>query len=112
MRPRCFLIEPVKLDIRDARTYGEIVLLFNENDRRPSIFSTESFLKAVQRRLEEENYDPLIDYILIAGPMVTVVVTAAEMAAAYGRIKVLMFNSNENQYIERSIGQNIYAPES
>jgi len=106
MRSRVFVVERPRpnIDLRCAEKFGELVLLFEAEDRRCSVFHSEQYGLAVLERLRAKNFDPLLDLLCVAGSMVPVTIAIAAAVLRYGRISVLLYNAAESSYVERTIG--------
>lgn len=90
---RCFIIEPTELDVNKASRFGELVTLFPANRWRPSVFEP-AFADAVVGRLNEEGFDPKVDYVVLTGKQLTLVVAVANVGAAFGPFNVLAYNAH------------------
>lgn len=97
---RVFILEGLRLKIDQAAAYGPFVYIFGEGQRRSSIWVPE-FQDEILERLKEEGYDPMKDYILIAGHMVSMCTLVATLTREYKRIRVLFFCSTDRTYTER-----------
>jgi len=103
MSPRTFLLEDVGwLDLAGSEEFGERVVLYHRNDRRPGIFTPE-FVEHVRARLHKNNYKPGFDYIMVAGRANVNAILVA-VAAMKGVCRLLTFNANSRQYIPCIIG--------
>lgn len=102
---RAILIEPTtRVDVSAAQRYGEIVYIFEKNESRPSIW-TEEFVQVAMIRLEQMNYDPKADTIIIAGAIVPLIKLIGCLTANFGRIRVLCHSAIERDYTLQEIGQ-------
>lgn len=99
---RVIAIEPCNFDLTPAMVFGEVVFLFERTGERTSIWS-EDFSSCVLDKLEEINYDPDIDFIVVSGAIVTLSLAIAVIAADYGVIKLLLYHSAEAGYVSRKI---------
>ena len=100
---RVFILEHTQLDVVKAREYGEVVYMFPPNVRRSSIWD-ERFCDEVIERLVEMEYDPCVDYFVVVGHMVQMVLAATTICGRWERFKALLFSSTERNYIPRIIG--------
>lgn len=78
-RPRCFLVMRSTKDVSGAEKHGDIVLLFPDNERRPSFWNSD-FIELALAKLEQYEYDPGFDYLLMAGNVVPISLVAAAVA--------------------------------
>lgn len=81
----------------NARKYGELVVLIERAHNPPGIF-TPAFIDYIKERLKEEQFDPLKDYILVAGRAVQLVRVVAEVASR-APVNLLGFNASTEVYI-------------
>ena len=100
---RVFVLEPTKLDVEKAKTYGTLVYVFNNGDRRASIW-TEEFIEQVMTRLQSLCYDPDGDYVAIVGHLVPMAVVIARLTYDYDHFQALCFSSTEREYVVRVLG--------
>ena len=76
---RVFMIMPHRDDVSRATRFGELTFIYDEHDRRPSIFEA-AFIEEALARLDRHQFDPAEDYLLITGNMIPVVLIAAALA--------------------------------
>jgi len=95
-----FVVETPRqgIDISKAGIYGDIIYLFGENCRRPSIFQTELFGNAILQRLKQFGYDPDIDSFCVAGSMLAVSIALISISQTFSKFNILMFNSTQSEY--------------
>lgn len=106
MKPRVFAVEPLRLDISQATKYGELVYMWGQHERRPSIWSDE-FIMCADGKLQEMNFDAECDMLLIAGDIIPLVRIVAHMSSLYGRkFKALCWNSHARDYVVSLLGHN------
>ena len=103
MTARAFAVEQGKQDLSKAKEYGRIVYLFKADGERSSIWSND-FPQEVLTALEEYNYDPENDYLIVAGSMVPIALAVGRLVSQFGSIKALLYNSSEGCYISRILG--------
>ena len=103
--PRVFVIERTKstMDLSTAAAYGELVVVFDRDHRRTSVFNTVAYGEAIRERLDELGFDPATDYICIVGSMVTTTVFAMATLVAYKCVNFLFFDAMHSSYIDRVI---------
>jgi hypothetical protein len=107
---RVFLIERPRthIDLTRAEEYGTITLIFDEGDRRCSVFDSVRFGERVVRRLEQLAFDPAQDSLCAAGSLVPVSVALAAMVCYYPTVNVLFYNATESTYVMRTIGKDLW----
>jgi len=110
MMNKVILFEKPKpnIDISHAATFGELIYLFDSNHRRCSAFNVDLFQETIIKELMELEYDPLQDYICIAGSMLIISLGLVACARIFGDFKVLLFSSTESCYIERVFKECFY----
>jgi hypothetical protein len=103
-KPRVFMLMPYKLDVSKATEYGEIKMVFDGVQKKPSIWSPE-FVKEVLDRLEDMEYDPSTDYILIVGSMVSLVrAVTAIVSSCTVPPKGLFYDVVSGKYVPLTMG--------
>lgn len=102
---KVFVLEPPKanIDVTKAERYGEVVYVFERDTRRPSVFQSTSFGEAVIRRLAELGYDPVTDYLAVAGSIVPVVIALMACIVQHHTVNVLFWHAGETTYVRRRI---------
>lgn len=104
-RPRAFVLEPCRrIDVSRASKYGEILYIFERNDGRPSIWTDEFVIEAIER-LKNTRYDPARDYFILAGSIVPLAKVVAALAAEYGHVRALAFSATDRDYIQQELGR-------
>lgn len=101
--PKVFIIEPPRnnIDVSKATEYGDIVYVFEHDDRRCSIFQCTEFGKTILDNLEVLKYDPDEDYICVVGALLTVTISLIAITQMYETFSLLLFDSVHNEYIKR-----------
>lgn len=93
-----------RVNVGSCREFGELTMLFKRGERTPSIWSRELAEEALTR-LESFDYDPRVDYLLVAGNMVTMIKVAAALAASCDcEVKALCYDAASGQYVEQDLG--------
>jgi hypothetical protein len=111
MRPRAFILEPQeKLDLRPAKLWGDIVYIFAEYDSRPSIWHQKLIDDAIGI-LQQYDYDPDKDYLIVAGAMVPLVMFVSAVCEVWRCPKVLYWDMRHRCYVERRLGRQTYIAE-
>ncbi len=109
-QPRVFFIERPKpsLDIEPAKKFGEISFVFNEGDRRASVFDSESYGRSIVNRLREVEFNPQLDLLCISGKMVPVCIATAAIISAYDTVQVLLYNASLADYVKRTMSREFW----
>lgn len=115
MDSRVFLVEPVKagIDISGAEAHGELRTLFGhachgridqrrQQRRRPSTTNLQAFAEEVARALDEEQYDPAVDLVLMTGGTLQLACTALALASRHDRFVLLIYSANTEEYVVKS----------
>jgi hypothetical protein len=100
---RVLILEPTIQDVGPASEHGEPVMLFSHQRAHPPVFSP-GFHHAVMRRLEELEYDPESDLVVLTGATVAVAVLVAAIASSRGHLRVLVWDVKAGRYVEMSLG--------
>lgn len=104
MGSKVFLLErPRTVDYKSAKAHGEVHFVFEEDDRRASVFNTERYVEDVFEQLEYLGFDPESDSICVAGSVVGLVTAVAAIAMRYGFVNLLLFNATESAYVRRTV---------
>lgn len=102
---RVICIEPTTVDIKHAAAFGDITYLFDkENGKMRVSIWDDLFPSQVVRALELIKYDPLADFIIVAGRQVTVTLAIVAAVQRFGAIQVLLFHAGDRAYTARTIG--------
>lgn len=106
--PKVFIIEPPRnnIDVSDARKFGDIVYVFEVDDRRCGVFRHVLFGQTILQRLELHKFDPETDYVCVVGAMLTVSIAIITIAQYYDAFNVLLFNSVDDSYVEKRFDKN------
>jgi len=106
--PKVFIIEHPRnnVDISDAQKFGDIVCIFERDDRRCGVFHHAEFGRTILRRLEELGFDPDVDFICVVGAMLTVVTAIIAVSQYYDKFNALLFNSVNGSYVEKQFNEN------
>lgn len=105
-KPRVFMLLPNDKDTRGAAGFGKLILLFQQDEQRPSIWDS-AFVDEAVRRLDLQNYDPDRDYLLVAGMMVPLVAMFTRLGFEYGHVMALCFDMRDNRYIAKRFGSTV-----
>lgn len=104
---RVFILEPVNKDLSRAEEYGEIVYVFGEHALRPSIWETGDYLLAVQRRLEELDFNAN-DYFAAVGPTVPLLTVTTLLANLCAEFRMLFWHAQVQEYVSRTFSSKDY----
>ena len=98
---KVFIIEPPRnnIDVSDAQKFGDIVYVFDYDDRRCGVWQHVLFGQTILQRLESLGFDPESDYVCVTGAMVTVTIAIITIAQYYDEFNTLLFNSVNNCYV-------------
>ena len=104
-RPRVIeLEETTRLDTSSAESYGALTRLFSRGEQgRPGMFTPE-YADEVSRRLVAISYDPAVDYLLLAGPIVALAAAVSRITAEYGQLNALTYFMPSRQYVLVTLG--------
>jgi len=105
-KPSVFLLEATRsnIDTTKAASFGEIKYIFEQGDRRSSVFETRAYEVAIEERLNALGFDPARDIVCIAGRIVCVAVLFAVLTRLFGRFNILMFDAHDECYVMRTVG--------
>ncbi len=104
--PKVILVEkPRKLDTTKTEPFGQTRYIFPPGAVRSSIWHDDFETEALNA-LYDMNYDPKIDYLVLAGPVVTLTKVIARMISVYNVIRVLCWSATEQDYLLQEIGDN------
>lgn len=124
---RVFLLEQTQnVDITPALEYGSIIPLFkstndgtetstvdstNKSDKsdksdkfdRPSQWDTKRFTQEIIKQLENNNYDPEVDYLLVAGHVIPLVIFTCSVVGQWENVQMLFWSSGYQKYVMRRL---------
>ena len=107
---RVFILEPTRVAVDAACEYGDVVYVFEQDEKRPSIFSS-AFRPALRRQMEALEYNSKEDYILVAGAQANILVFITEVMHTHGGpIQALIFNAPTHAYSPLLLGGENYGP--
>lgn len=107
---RVFLLETAQnVDVTSAMEYGPLIPLFKreQTNDKPSIWG-EEFIDEFIYRLEQQNYNPEVDYLLIAGHMVPIAIWVASVTKEWDEarfVQLLLWSSGYGRYVVKKIGE-------
>lgn len=107
---RVFVLEPPRpdIDISLSNEYGDLVILFDNETRRSSVFRTAAFGHEILEKLREYDFDPENDLICIVGSLIGVTVLISAAMAAYETFSVLFYSASDTKYVERRVGLEVW----
>lgn len=103
-----FIFEPTRQSVDPATEFGTVQYLFEPNtgqNSRSSIWETDCVAEEIIATLHKRNYDPAIDFICVSGNAIALAIYIATVVAEYGRIKALLFDARERNYVCRELGE-------
>jgi len=112
---RVFMLEQSQnVDVVPAFQYGPIIPLFksttidrnNKSEKkidRPSMWHTEEFADEIIKKLEEHNYNPETDYLLVAGHVVPLIIFTCTVVSQWENVQVLFWSSGFQKYVVRRL---------
>lgn len=104
MRSRVFALVPTsKLDVSTAHAFGDLRYLYTATNPLPPVLSPTFGLDTLTA-LEDNDYDPDRDYILLAGPYAAMFQWIAAIISEHEWCQSLIFDSTKNAYVERTLG--------
>jgi len=107
MNAKAWVIEPTKVDVRQAEAYGSITYVFDKGETRVSIWDV-MFTDSVLDALDAKGFNPVRDYIVVTGNMVTLTLAITAMVSTYGSIRALLYSATERAYVLRLLGETTY----
>lgn len=87
--------------VTDATRFGRLVYLLDGSALNP--FSVESYCEAIALDLQENQYHPDKDLIMLTGSPVAVSLLTAVIMAKYRRGRLLLFDPKTGKYCERAL---------
>lgn len=101
---RVFVLEQTANDLSRATEFGEVMHIFDQGKHRPGLFG-EHFAQAIITQLERKSFDPAIDYVVIAGGMVPMVLMVTALVQEYGDVQLLLYHASIKDYVLYSTEQ-------
>lgn len=99
-RPRAlFVVESPRFNVASAVEFGEIVYLFKDGQLNP--LHTDNTIKSIRTALQRIDYDPDVDFVVMAGSSLLLALYFATVAQEWGFVRALMFDARHNKYVER-----------
>lgn len=82
-----------RYDLSNAKTFGEIVFIFGPGQQ----VEDQAIYQDIEARLDEEDYDPETDYLLVSGSL-RIGMQACLCVAARGPVRELDWDQKYRQY--------------
>jgi hypothetical protein len=105
MKSRLLLVvdhTTTKFDVSSAKIYGDLVEIPGAADLT-SPFKTEELVKVIDSFIEEINYDPDNDGLIITGNVIVVAITFGYLLARFGYVKSLFYDATKHTYAVRRV---------
>lgn len=96
---------PTDKGLREAKRYGDVEFIFSDGESHPSIWDAE-FIDEALDRLADRAYDPGVDYVVLAGPMVALVLFTTALCCAYPTPLALCYDIISGRYAPKKLGKN------
>ncbi len=102
---RVILIEKPKTNVNlaDLSSFGESVLIFDADARRPAMFDVSRYLHSVREGLIRISFDPRTDALCMTGNLIQVTFMVAVATKVYGDVDLLMYSSVDCKYVKRHL---------
>lgn len=98
--PRVFLaVRDDRYDVSKAARYGAVEYLLDPPTVSP--FNTPAAYGLLRRELKRRKFDPDVDRICLTAPGAWLALLSAAALFQYGRVRLLMFDAQSSNYIER-----------
>lgn len=101
-KPRCFVLEHTKVAVDAARSFGEVVHLFEPGEERSSIWS-DAFEREVLDALDRHRFNANVDYFVMTGHLVPISTASLIIMSHYGCVRLLYFHSTHRDYVLREM---------
>lgn len=90
-------LEISKYDLSSCNSFGFLQFIFPPDGPKPSVWTREYRLE-IERALEDYEFDPAIDYIVLVGQMLPLAILVNILSTKYRAFKALVFNANSREY--------------
>jgi hypothetical protein len=108
VKPRIFLIEPCRFDIRDALKYGEFKQLFDGSTFRNAVFDpSHGFDEDIVNALKEQGYRPKTDKVILAGSVAIIARSTAAIVAEWGSFDAVIYDKMAESFVLLTIGNKV-----
>lgn len=100
---KAFVLEQPRrnLDLTTINKFGKLHFIFEQDDVRSSVFTTDQFSQDVVQACQRQSFDPSRDYFCIVGSLVAVVTATVALLKTFGSLKVLFYHAAYEQYVGR-----------
>lgn len=85
------------------RRYGDIVFLYDENERKPSIYNTSQFAASLATRLSDHAFDASNDFVAMVGRQIEVGILFYVLGLLVGDVKIIFFDAAKAEYSESEL---------
>lgn len=96
------LFEDTKKDVSDAGRFGEITYVYPTNEPHPKVW-TNSFVQDMLKRLSDLQFNPEVDYVVVSGTVVPLVLLLTRLARDYQTLNMLLYDSSVDEYIHKAV---------
>ncbi len=105
LSPVVWVMHPARIDLSSAGRYGRFEYVNDHYVYADQIRPDGSLPAEQKKNMEEaaEDFDPAIDYLLIAGDHLQIVAMAALLGKRWGTFKVLRYSNSSQTYFEAKI---------
>jgi len=95
-----------KFNVDGLRQFGEIVYLYSEHERKPTVYNGNAFASSLVARLNDAGFDPQVDYVAMVGRQIEVGYLFYIMGLLAGDIRILFFDAQKAEYSETLLNAN------
>ena len=88
------------MDFSGASEFGELVVIHEAMQQRVNQYSGQEMGKFLDVFLREVDFQPAVDFILLAGPNIAVAQLFAFVLINYEAVNFLNYNALESKYVE------------
>lgn len=85
-----------------AEQWGRVVYLF-QPESRMNPFAVDTYCASILEALREQNFDRDADLLMLTGSPVATALLASTVASWYGRARLLLFDPQSGNYVERKL---------
>jgi hypothetical protein len=100
---RAFVIERTKHALDKVSQHGKLTYIFAPEKGRSSMWSND-FRKEIIKQLEQYEYDPAYDYIVLVGGFLITILFVTTVVSKYGPVAALAFDACDQHYKQIVIG--------
>lgn len=92
-----------RYNLDGLRKFGEVVYLYDERERKPSVYNPSEFCASLARRLGDRGYDQVNDYLALIGRQVEVGMLFYTVGLLLGDAKIIFFDASRASYSESEL---------